>query len=189
MHKSVQRYCEAVRRRFPDHFTSVSALDCGSLDINGNNRYLFNNSRYIGIDIAHGPNVQIVTRVHEFHPADGKLYDTIISTEMLEHDANFAQSLYRMYNLLKPGGLLLITAAGQGRKEHGTTASSPKSSPCTNDYYHNILPEDIVMNLPLQWFSQWSIDYLPHDIRFFGIKSEILALSEAEVSNPKSEIF
>jgi hypothetical protein len=168
MHKSVQRYCEAIRRRFPEHFTGKSVLDCGSLDINGNNRYLFTKCQYLGIDIASGRNVDIVIQVCDYKP--GFQYDVVISTEMLEHDEGFGMSLFHMFNLLKPGGLLLITAAGFGRKEHGTTASSPGSSPMTNDYYHNIEACDIDDSLPLENFKIWSIDYQPHDIRFFGIK-------------------
>lgn len=169
MHKSVQRYCEAIRRRYPEFFTGKAVLDCGSLDINGNNRYLFQRCNYTGIDIVEGRNVDVVDRVHLYKPSC--LFDIVISTEMLEHDAFFPETLAAMFNLLKPGGLLLITAAGYGRREHGTTATSPADSPLTNDYYHNITPVDIVSNLPLTGFSEWNISYQPHDIRFYGIKS------------------
>jgi SAM-dependent methyltransferase len=168
MHKSVQRYCEAIRRRYPAFFNSKAVLDCGSLDINGNNRYLFHGGTYTGIDIVQGRNVDVVGRVHLYNPS--RQFDVVISTEMLEHDQFFPETLAAMFRLLKPGGLLLITAAGYGRREHGTTATSPADSPLTNDYYHNITPADIVSNLPLESFTEWNISYQPHDIRFYGIK-------------------
>ena len=57
---------------------------------------------------------------------------------MLEHDKHYKESLQAMYNLLVPGGFLLLTAAGFNRAEHGTTRTTPEASPFTTDYYENI---------------------------------------------------
>src|SRR3989339_1861899 len=118
MHKRVKSFILGIKAMHPEFFRYVKVLDCGSLDINGSNREFFEDSVYTGIDIADGRNVDQVTRVHKFS-APG-LYDVIISTEMLEHDNCLSQSLHHMFNLLKPGGLMIITAAGFGREEHGT---------------------------------------------------------------------
>jgi len=75
-----------------------------------------NNSTFTGIDIGPGLNVDIVCSAHEF--TSDTLFDVVISTEMLEHNKYWHQSLRRMYDLLKPGGLLVITCAGYGRHEH-----------------------------------------------------------------------
>jgi hypothetical protein len=40
-HQAQQDFCNSVRQLFPDHFRGKTVLDVGSLDINGNNRYLF----------------------------------------------------------------------------------------------------------------------------------------------------
>lgn len=168
MHKEVKRFCLSIKNQFPHFFNQSDVLDCGSLDINGNNRYLFNNCNYLGIDIAPGKNVDIVTRVHEFN-ADCQ-FDCVISTEMLEHDEFFADSLNNMFHRTKPGGLLLITAAGFGREEHGTNAAKPEDSPLTCDYYRNIDVIMLLQGLDLTKFSWYTISYFNTDIRFAGIK-------------------
>jgi hypothetical protein len=51
---------------FLQYFIDKCVLDVGSLDINGNNRYLFDNCEYTGLDIGEGPNVDIVMPIHEY---------------------------------------------------------------------------------------------------------------------------
>lgn len=168
MHKDVRMFVRGIRDRFPECFRGMDVLDCGSLDINGNNREFFYGCRYTGIDIVNGRNVDVVTKVHEFSP--GKSYDVVISTEMLEHDCNYELSLWNMFGLLKTGGLLLITAAGEGRAEHGTTDCHPKDSPLTHGYYKNVSPEMLMSSLNHKNFSWYEISYVNTDIRFAGIK-------------------
>jgi SAM-dependent methyltransferase len=168
MHKEVRRFCQSIQQQHPQHFKNVDVLDCGSLDINGNNRYLFDNSNYMGIDIVKGKNVDLVTRVHDFK-TDFQ-FNCVISTEMLEHDEFFAASLNAMFNCTKPGGLLLITAAGHGREEHGTHKIKPEDSPLTRDYYCNISVSMLLQGLDLTKFSWYTISYFNTDIRFAGIK-------------------
>lgn len=189
-HKQQVNFCKKVRKLFPSHFSRVNVIDCGSLDINGNNRYLFKWSNYIGIDIVDGANVDVVGRISEVirsihfpiapwntltHPE--KHYNplkanTIISTEMLEHDEQWAYSLDCMYAKLIPEGLLLITAAGQGRREHGTHEHDPTSSPGTLDYYRNITNEMFSSILPPRYFKEYYMnqDHANNDFQFYGIK-------------------
>ncbi len=168
MHKEVKRFCQSIKLQHSLHFKNADVLDCGSLDINGNNRYLFDNCNYMGIDIVEGKNVDIVTRVHEFNSDDK--FDCVISSEMLEHDEYFAASLNAMSHCTKPGGLLLITAAGFGREEHGTHKIKPEDSPLTRDYYCNISASMLLRGLDLTKFSSYTISYFKTDIRFAGIK-------------------
>jgi len=170
MHREVKHFCQSVKQQHPIYFTGVDVLDCGSLDINGNNRTLFDKSSYFGIDIVEGKNVDLITRVHRFNSS--KQFDCVISTEMLEHDKYFGESLKAMYHLTKPGGLMLITAAGQGREEHGTYHHHPKDSPLTQDYYCNIDVAMFLLGLDLTKFSWYTISYFKTDIRFAGIKSK-----------------
>ena len=53
-HQEQINFCKSVKEFMPDFFKGVSVLDIGSLDINGNNRYLFDNYDYTGIDIGEG---------------------------------------------------------------------------------------------------------------------------------------
>ncbi len=168
MHKEVKTFCESVKSRFPGYFTNKRVLDCGSLDINGNNRYLFDRCIYTGIDIETGKNVDIVTQVHLYKPFWN--YDVVISTEMLEHDCHYVATLQNMVELTKRGGLLMFTAAGTNRPEHGTTAHLPEDSPQTHDYYQNVTAKMIIEALNLMSFSWFEISYINTDIRFAGIK-------------------
>jgi len=168
MHKQVKQFCESIKHRFPGFFSDKMVLDCGSLDINGNNRYLFDRCNYTGIDIASGKNVDIVTPVHLFKP--NQLYDVVISTEMFEHDVYYLKSLRNMFNLTSRGGLLLITSAGVNRPEHGTFQHHPGDSPFTPHYYRNVTAEMLLQALNLDLFSWYELSYLNTDIRFAGIK-------------------
>ena len=63
----------------------------------------------------------MVSLVHEYQP--GRHFDTVISTEMLEHDPHWRESVQRMIELVKAervrlGRPLIITCAAPGRGEH-----------------------------------------------------------------------
>jgi hypothetical protein len=90
-------FCKRIRLMFQERFVESSVLDCGSLDINGSNRYLFENCTYIGIDISSGKNVDNVCLIHKYK-SDIK-FDVIISTETLEHDMYYKLSLSNIIQL------------------------------------------------------------------------------------------
>jgi SAM-dependent methyltransferase len=115
-------FCLEVKSIYPIWFENAMVLDVGSLDINGNNRYLFKNCIYVGVDCKEGKNVDIVCLIHELPKFinTGLNFDTIISTETLEHDPYFGRSIFTMLQLLKPGGLLIITTASKSRVPHNS---------------------------------------------------------------------
>ena len=47
-HPSQQEFCNKIKQQYPEYFKNKKILDIGSLDINGNNRDLFDESTYIG---------------------------------------------------------------------------------------------------------------------------------------------
>lgn len=170
-HQEQYDWCFGCKNIYKDYFINKDVLDVGSQDINGSNKILFEDCNYIGLDIGPGKNVDVVCKIHEYNPE--KQFDTIISTEMLEHDENFHVSLQKMVDLLKPGGLLILTAAGHNRPEHGTENEHPWCSPFTKNYYKNIYSADLINSLdPENNFSSFTIDYVPSskDIRFVGVK-------------------
>lgn len=173
-HQEQIDFCTSVKALYPKHFKGVKVLDIGSLDINGNNRYLFDNCDYTGIDIGEGKNVDVVCSGHEFK--SDTQFDVIISTECFEHDKHYEETLRNAYDLLKCGGLLLFSCAAPGRPEHGTTRTSPKDSPFTTDYYKNLGIDDIYEvfnNMMVTKFTEHHIsvrDTFPQDLYFYGIK-------------------
>jgi len=187
-HQEQINFCKSVKEFMPDFFKGVSVLDIGSLDINGNNRYLFENYDYTGIDIGEGKNVDIVCKGHEFKPNNGHQFDVVISTECFEHDKFYEETILNACRLLKSGGLLMFSCATIGRPEHGTTRTSPKDSPFTTDYYKNLSEQDIrdIWKDVSLWdadvkktsgidseFSEYNFQTrleFPQDLYFWGIK-------------------
>lgn len=172
-HTEQKDFCLSVRHKHPKYFTGVNVVDCGSLDINGNNRFLFTDSKYIGIDIVNGKNVDIVASVVKAYTNEilkHSYYDVVISTEMLEHDKEYKETLKAMFEILKPNGLLIITCATTGRREHGTKDHSPKDSPLTNDYYKNLTEEDFRECLNVNSFHDYEFQVNGYDLYFYGIK-------------------
>jgi SAM-dependent methyltransferase len=171
-HQEQIRFCNSVKEKYPELFNNCKVLDIGSLDINGNNRYLFNNSNYTGIDIGEGNNVDIICSGHLFKSKDK--FDIIITTECLEHDIHWKETLINAYNLLKKGGLLLMTCAAPGREEHGTSQNHGFASPFTNDYYGNISESDFKEVFDLEkCFTEFELKeehITMHDLYFYGIK-------------------
>jgi SAM-dependent methyltransferase len=147
MHENQQFFFdEMCKPFFPGCFKSVRILDVGSLDINGNNKYLFEDSEYIGVDVIHGKNVDVVGPCHEIDEPD-ESFDVIITTNALEHDIHWKKTLIKIWDLLKPGGFFICSAACQW-DEHGTRNHSPENSGTTQldgdwqDFYRNVNIED-----------------------------------------------
>lgn len=174
-HKEQQDFCDRVKERFPFFFFDKRVLDVGSLDINGNNRRLFSACDYTGLDLAPGPNVDIVSPVHLLQVK--KPFDTIISTEVLEHDMHWKESLKNICRLLALPGLFVFTCASLRRKEHGTVRKSAASSPFTTQrpewqsYYRNLVIEDFDTAF-LSTFLRYEFTYARNkqDLYFWGFR-------------------
>lgn len=175
-HPEQRQFMMSVKERFPEKFVYCRVLDIGSLDINGNNRYLFTNYRYTGVDIGEGKNVDVVSRGHEFTDDEG--FDIVISAECFEHDEFWKLTIKNAIKLLKPNGLFLFSCATTGRPEHGTKRTTPQDSPFTslieNDYYMNLTEQDIREEIDIEnHFSKHEFiarEIWPQDLYFWGIK-------------------
>lgn len=174
-HPAQIEFCTSVRNRFSELFKNNTVLDVGSLDINGNNRYLFTDCEYTGVDLGKGPNVDVVSKGHEFKP--GRQYGIVISTECFEHDRYWKETVKNCVELTKQGGLFLFTCATTGRPEHGTSRMHSGTSPFTSkmwgDYYRNLTEQDF-KSLP--WWkdsfamSAFITNTKDFDLYFWGIK-------------------
>lgn len=171
-------FCRMVQLKFPQYFRGTTVLDVGSLDVNGNNRHLFQNCRYIGVDVGEGPNVDVVTLAHEYQAAPDS-FDVVISTECFEHDRYYRETLTHIVSLLKPRGLLLFTCATTGRAEHGTLRRGGGDSPLTvrikgwENYYRNLEEGDVREVIPIDsTFERYDfiVNESTKDLYFWGIK-------------------
>ena len=139
MHGAVMWWLRQARQVYPLVFACERVLECGSYDINGSARGLFTAQAYTGLDWRPGPGVDVVGLAHEY--ADDRGFDTVISTQMLEHDPHWRLSLRRMWELLRPGGTLIVTWAGPLTARH-EVHTAPEAG-----YYAGLALADVVEEL------------------------------------------
>lgn len=189
MHTQAKEFTLFVKKIFSFFFINKRVLDVGSGDINGNNRFLFENCEYDGNDVIQAKNVTIVSKTKDLLFEDNT-FDTIVSTECFEHDPEYKQSFIKIYKMLKPDGLFFFTCASTGRSEHGTRRTNPADSYGTignledmSDYYKNLTEIDLneVLNLD-KLFSVWDTYYNSetNDLYFIGIKKGIAVFNNLE---------
>ena len=171
MHPEIQQWVLRVKKEYPEYFRAKKVFEVGSLDINGSIRGFFEECTYTGLDVGEGPGVDIVCPIHQYIKPGA--FDVVISTEMLEHDKYWEQSLGAMYSNLKKGGILILTCAAPNRQEHGTTHTTPKDAPFTNDWYRNISIKDFSSILTPIMFTNYYLGYYRNmnDLCFYGIKA------------------
>jgi len=179
MHGEATNFTVFVKQILPDYFVNKIVLDVGAGDINGNNRFLFENCIYEGNDVIEAPNITIESKTKDL-PFEDHSFDTIVSTECFEHDPEYADSFRKIYKMLKPNGLFFFTCASTGRREHGTRRTTPEDSYGTignlndmSDYYKNLTEQDINDVLPLnELFACWDTYYNSStcDLYVVGIK-------------------
>jgi SAM-dependent methyltransferase len=174
-HEEQLAFVELVSDCLPMFFRGSRVIEVGSLDINGTVRKFFTDCSYTGLDVAPGPGVDLVCQGQDY---DGptESFDTVISCEAMEHNPYWQETFKNMVRLCKGGGLVLMTCATTGRREHGTTRSESGSSPNTVnlgwEYYRNLVPGDFKAAFDLdklfiqhRFFSNWR----SFDLYFCGI--------------------
>ena len=96
---------------------AVDVLEIGSRNINGTPRRFFTGT-YIGIDMLDGPEVDVVA-TSDAIPFPAESFDCVVCTEMLEHDPSPWLTLPEIARVLRPGGVVILTARGIGYPLHG----------------------------------------------------------------------
>lgn len=180
MHDQARQFTLFCQKQFPSSFSGKIVFDIGSGDINGNNRFLFDEKCvYAGNDVFAGNNVTLVMKTKDLPFAEHS-FDTIISTECFEHDPEYALSFKRIVSVLKKGGLFVFTCASLGRPEHGTLRTSPEASFGTignvegwSTYYKNLTFDDFDSIVDVKATFQYYASYynaISQDLYFWGIK-------------------
>jgi SAM-dependent methyltransferase len=121
--------CNAACLQFAENTLSEpdlegkNVLEVGSLNVNGSVRRLVTScrpSRYLGVDVVSGPGVDEICDIQELTRRYGRdRYDVVICTEVLEHVKKWRAAISNLKNVLKEGGLVLITTRSQGFPHHG----------------------------------------------------------------------
>ena len=93
----------------------ASVLDGGSFDVNGTYRPLVQSLgwHYTGLDVADGPNVDLVSPdPYRFPLADGT-YDIVMTGSTMEHVEAIWLWVPELVRVLRPGGMLAIVTHWQ----------------------------------------------------------------------------
>lgn len=99
----------------PVRLQGQTMLDVGSFDVNGSYRDYMEKSgvAYIGVDIAPGKNVDIVSQDPYRYPFPDGTFDIVISGSAMEHVEKIWLWVPELVRLLRPGGFLAITTHWQ----------------------------------------------------------------------------
>lgn len=118
-----------------------SVVEIGARNINGTIRHLFSDATdYVGIDIADGPDVDVVANGATWQPDPKKRPDLVICCEVLEHTAEADEIVRNAVRMVKGGGHVIVTCAGTGRPPHSAFDGGPLRE---GEYYRNVTKEQV----------------------------------------------
>ena len=128
---------------------AISVIEVGSRDLNGSIRCHFPAATWTGLDLHSGPSVDIVLDALDYTPADA--VDLVIIAEVFEHCPYWGEVLHHVANWLKPGGRIIITAAGPGRDPHSGIDGGELRA---GEHYANVTARDLSDELQFAGFQQ-----------------------------------
>ena len=107
----------------PDDFVGKRVLEVGSKYVNGSVRPLierfFKPKEYIGVDAEPGKYVDLVLQAERLVEHFGEeAFDTVITTEMIEHVKDWRRVVNELKIVLKKDGCLFLTTRSPGFKYH-----------------------------------------------------------------------
>ena len=134
----------------------LRVLEFGSHDVNGSPRTLFDEPvEYVGVDPWPGRGVDVVSKAQDYD--GGGRFDVVISAETMEHDADAKGQIDSAWRALKPGGMVIITAAADPRAPHRCDGFQ---GDLNGEYYGNVRLTDLA-----GWLSEWKSVDISHDTR------------------------
>lgn len=137
-----------------------SVIEVGSADMNGSVRPLFGDARYTGVDIQAGPGVDVVDDGTWTPPAP---VDCVVIAEVFEHTPDWPAILRRARGWLRPGGTLIVTCAGPGRRPHSGIDGKRRLHP--GEHYRNVPADDLACELDLAGYDTVKVDTVGADVR------------------------
>jgi SAM-dependent methyltransferase len=130
-------------------------VEFGSYNVNGTVRdWTEKAGIHYGIDMRDGPGVNHVMRAEEFDGQEG--FDMVICAETLEHADKPSEVIQAAHRSLKPGGVLVLTAAAPEREPHNNNGDHGEEA-LAGEHYGGIAPEDL-----RSWLADWEVLNLEH---------------------------
>jgi len=176
MHHEPMHFIYETKILHPEFFKNKRWLEIGASNGYPSPKSHTNYCEWVGVDLEEGDHVDWVGLGH--HYKDEKLFDVVAAFEVFEHDPYYDLTVTNMINHLKPNGLFIMTCAGLGRPEHGTSRSNPEASPFTQDinhwkdFYQNRIPEDFkkIPSFSNLHCGYWGINEITCDLYYRGRK-------------------
>lgn len=132
MHVAAYR---AVSSRLQAVDPPVCVVEFGSKNINGSVRPLFRGAAFTGVDVVAGPDVDVVADAASFTPEVAP--DCVVCCEVLEHAENAQAIIKNAVRILRPGGLVIVTCASDGRQPHSAVDGGALRE---GEFYRNVPP-------------------------------------------------
>ena len=116
MHTSSLEHINRLVGKYLSGREGLRVLDIGSLDVNGTYKRFFAHSKstYLGLDLAAGPNVDVVLTSTYRLPVPSFSQDVIVCGQVFEHAQFFWLTWLEMVRVLRPGGLIFLVAPSRG---------------------------------------------------------------------------
>jgi hypothetical protein len=109
MHPLNRHFWKQTSLQYPRYFNDPSVvIELGAMNINGSIREYFNCKNYTGVDWRAGKGVDIVSLTHELK-LPVACFDAVVSASMLEHDPYWKQSLFKMAELMRGDGIMVLS--------------------------------------------------------------------------------
>jgi len=168
MHAEVFDWVESSFRKWREIYPNdnYKVIEIGSLNINGTIRIIFADAKnYCGVDMQTGPGVDLI--------ADSAYWlapepvDIIVCCEVFEHAQEWRRIVEMTYKNLKPGGIFIGTAAGEGRFPHSAIDENPIRD---WEYYANIGARDMRWTLERNNFKNVIVNTINNDVRWSAHK-------------------
>jgi SAM-dependent methyltransferase len=122
MHDTAYKYCELFYEIYLKDTTSpLVVVELGSQDVNGSIRPIFSDNpliSYTGIDYAKGKGVDIVMADPYKIPLPDNSADIIVTSSCFEHIEMFWVMYLELMRVLRPAGLLYVSAPSNSGKFH-----------------------------------------------------------------------
>ena len=118
MHLSALQSFRDFQETYLNHLDDKNlkkVIEIGSLSVNSNVKDIVStNFNYIGLDIAEGPNVDIVLEDPYKLPFNDNSIDVVLSISTFEHTDFFWVTFLEILRVLKPEGLFFLRTACVG---------------------------------------------------------------------------
>ena len=115
MHETAMEYGAAFFNTYLKNAKELTIVDIGSQDVNGSLRTVAPpNNKYIGVDFVEAKGVDVVITDLYSLPFEDESVDAVVSNSCFEHSEFFWLLFNEILRMLKPSGLLYLSAPSNG---------------------------------------------------------------------------